>query len=124
MHRQSNVSQFSKKISFWSNMGPILPKITQLKLTALEIFRMWCTSSTSVILVNFPRKIFFWGNGQFRQKLCNLILMICSLRIFLKLCSMMGYKRPKQCWSTFPKNSLLVERATWAQFGPELCNLV
>ena len=56
---KSNVSQFSKKISFWSNMGPILRKITQLKLTALEIFRMWCTSLTSVILVNFPRKFSF-----------------------------------------------------------------
>ena len=32
----------------------------------------------------------------------------------------MGYKRPKQCWSTFPKNFLLVERATPAQFGPKL----
>ena len=37
--------------------------------------------------------------------------MICSPRIFLKLCSMMGYKRPMQCWSTFPINSLLVDRA-------------
>ena len=58
-----NVSQFSKKVSFWSNMGPILPSITQLKLTALEIFRMWCTSSTSVILVNFPRKFSFGARG-------------------------------------------------------------
>ena len=36
---KSNVSQFQKKIPFWSNMGPILPQITQLVLTALKIFR-------------------------------------------------------------------------------------
>ena len=34
---KSNVN-FPKKISFWSNMGPIWPKITQLVLTA-QIFR-------------------------------------------------------------------------------------
>ena len=60
---KSNISQFFKKNSFWSNMGPTLPKIIQLKLTALEIFRMWCISSTSVILVNFPRKFSFGVRG-------------------------------------------------------------
>ena len=119
---KSNVSQFSKKVSFWSNMGPILLKIKQLKLTALEIFRMWCTSSTSVILANFPRKFSFGARGNSGKNYA--ILFISSLRIFLKLCSMMGYKRPKQCLSTFPKNSLLVERENWAQFSPKLCNLV
>ena len=43
----------------------------------------------------FSKKIHFWGNGQYGQKLCNLIVMICSLRTFLKLCSIMGYKKPK-----------------------------
>ena len=38
--KQSNVSQFSpKKISFWSNMGAIRSKITQLVLTARQVFR-------------------------------------------------------------------------------------
>ena len=32
-------SQFPKKISFWSNMGPIWTKIIKLVLTAPEIFR-------------------------------------------------------------------------------------
>ena len=36
---KSNVSQFSKRISFWSNMVSILSKVTQLALTAQEIFR-------------------------------------------------------------------------------------
>ena len=36
---KNKVSQFSKKSSFWSNMGPIWPKITQLVLTAQEILR-------------------------------------------------------------------------------------
>ena len=54
----------------------------------------------------FFRKISFLGKGKLGQKLYKIILTICSLRGFLKLCSMMGYKRPKQCWSTFPKNSL------------------
>ena len=36
---KSNVSRFPKKIFFWSNMDPILPKVTQLLLTAQEIFR-------------------------------------------------------------------------------------
>ena len=34
-----NISQFSKIISFLSNMVPAWPKITQLILTALKIFR-------------------------------------------------------------------------------------
>ena len=70
---------------------------------------MESNSYTLVILANFQRKFPFCGKGQFGQKLCN--LMICSLRIFLKLCSMMGYKRPMLCWSTFPTNSVLVDRA-------------
>ena len=36
---KSNVSQFSKKNLLLENMGPIWPKITQLVLTAPEIFR-------------------------------------------------------------------------------------
>ena len=38
---KSSINYFSKKISFWSDMGPIWPKITQayITLTALEIFR-------------------------------------------------------------------------------------
>ena len=59
---KGNISQFSKKISFWSIMGPILPQITQLKLTALGMFRIWCTSLTSVI-ASFPRKFSFGTRG-------------------------------------------------------------
>ena len=33
----------------------------------------------------FSKKIPFWGKGQFGQKLCNLILMICALRIVFKI---------------------------------------
>ena len=70
----------------------------------------------------FSNKIPFSSKGQFWQKLCNLILMICSLRVFLNLCSMMGYKRPNQCWPAFPRNLILMERATRVQFGPQLCS--
>ena len=52
---------FPKKNSFWGNMGPIWPKITQLVLTAQKIFRDMLTqwSPTLLILVNFPRKFPF-----------------------------------------------------------------
>ena len=95
-------------------MGPIWSKITQLLLTAQKIFRNILAVQYSQALVIFVNKIPFYSKGQFGQKLCN--LTICSLRIFLKICSMMGYKRPMQCWSTFPINSLLVDRAK-----PNLC---
>ena len=109
---KSNVCQFFKtKIileQYGTNLAQNDTNLYQLLKRFLEIFQHNCPIDISNIS-HFSKKILFCGKGQFGQKLCN--LMICTLRIFLKLYSMMGYKRPMQCWSAFPINSLLVDRA-------------
>ena len=98
---------FQKKNLLFKQYGPNLVQnytTTNCSKDFQEYFSIM--ESNSQALVIFVNKILFYSKGQFGQKLCN--LTICSLRIFLKICSMMGYKRPMQCWSTFLTNFLLV----------------
>ena len=89
---KSSASHFSKKIYFCGNMGSIWPKITQTYMTLtncsrdfLETFQHDLVQQLDIIHISqFSKKKSFFGLGQLGQKLRNLILTICSVRIFLK----------------------------------------
>ena len=83
---------FPKRISFWAyNMGPIQPKITQsyITLSAFKIFVNILAWYGVIIrhchFSQFSKKIIFLDKGQSGQKLGNLILIICSLAIFIEM---------------------------------------
>ena len=79
-----------------------------------------CDSQTLVILANFPKKISFCTRDNFGKNYGNLILVICSVAIFLKLHDTMVYKA---VLVNFHKKFFFRE-VTHIQFGPKLCNLL
>ena len=105
-----NVSQFSTKNILLEQYGPTLTQNCTTCINCSKDFKkyfsiMESNSQTSVILVNFPRKFPFAARCNLGQSYANLLS-----QDFLKLRSMMGHKRPIQCWSTFLINFLLLDR--------------
>ena len=108
---------FSKKISFWSNIDPIWPKVRQLVLLLqrfLETLQYNGVQQLNISNISqFAKKIPFCSKGQFGQKLSNLI--ICSLRTFLKCCSKIELSRYTIVTVNFPR-----KQAIWTQLKPKL----
>ena len=108
---------FPKKISFWSNIDPIWPKVRQLVLLLqrfLETLQYNGVQQLNISNISqFSKKIPFCSKGQFGPKLSNLI--ICSLRTFLKCCSKIELSRYTIVTVNFPR-----KQAIWTQFKPKL----
>ena len=84
---------------------------------------VWYNSQRLVVLVNFP-KVPFFDYGRFGQKLCNLILIICSVIIFFRWHSIMvNNSQTKAMLVTFYKRVPFRE-VTRTQFGPKVCNFL
>ena len=85
-----------------------------------------------VVLVIFHQKSSFNTTVQFGLNMGQNYITLCPRQLYLMIhslkilkCSMMGYNsQTKVLLVNLPKKFPFQRRAIWAQFGPNLCNLM
>ena len=84
-----------------------------------------------VVLVIFPQKSSFNTIVQFGPNIGQNYATLCTRQLYLMIhspkilkCSMMGVQQIKALLVNFPKKFPFRLTAIWAQFGPNVCNIM